>query len=146
MLCLSLDSMCLTINLETSLHVWLTLGGSLDTPMLCMALSAMVPPQYSLEVQQPTLILVSITEVRAHEQLKYHSPSRTLLENGCQVESESVLHSCFCHQTSNESWEPRCHEVRLFVTKDYWIRYSWDQYCVCICTYPCINLKCISYL
>ena len=53
-------SMCLTIDLEMCMRVWLTLVGSLVTHMLCMVLSAMEPPLSSLSPTQPTLILVSV--------------------------------------------------------------------------------------
>ena len=52
-------SMCLTIDLEMCMPVWLTLAGSLATPTSSMVLSATeLPPSY-LRVYPPTLTLVT---------------------------------------------------------------------------------------
>ena len=50
--------MCLTTDLGTSLPVWLTLGGSLDTRTLSMDLSVMEQPQYYLRAIPHTQIQV----------------------------------------------------------------------------------------
>ena len=52
-------SMCLTIDLETFMHVWLTLAGSLATPTWCMVLCVMEPLLSSLSPILPILTLVS---------------------------------------------------------------------------------------
>ena len=51
-------SMCLTIDLETFMHVWLTLAGSLATPTWCMVLCVMEPLLSSLRAFPHTLIQV----------------------------------------------------------------------------------------
>ena len=57
----SAHSMCLTTVLEISMHAWLTLAGSLVTPMWSMVLSPMVPPVYCLRVPPSILTLVCFT-------------------------------------------------------------------------------------